>query len=246
MENNSQDVKTNKERKGITGFLVFIIVVLLLVIGIGSGWYFGKNGEMFNSNKEQGTNNTAKVETSENATKAEKNEPAKENNAKTEIVEKTREMTTDEIYSIYSKNMQNKIKSLGKDLPKELEGNSWINIKDIQGTEDFPVGCAYVNEKLEACIALKETGDKIKILDNAINCGICFSGNGGTLYVIWAVDVNGDLYTKTYDTQDTANRMNFNLVKEQKVKNIVEVIQCSGPSARYPLVIDISGNAYNL
>ena len=246
MENNSQDVKTNKERKGITGFLVFIIVVLLLVIGIGSGWYFDKNGEMFNSDKEQGTNNTAKVETSENTTKAEKNEPAKENNTKTEIVEKTREMTTDEIYSIYSKNMQNKIKSLGKDLPKELEGNSWINIKDIQGTEDFPVGCAYVNEKLEACIALKETGDKIKILDNAINCGICFSGNGGTLYVIWAVDVNGDLYTKTYDTQDTANRMNFNLVKEQKVKNIVEVIQCSGPSARYPLAIDISGNAYNL
>ena len=131
-------------------------------------------------------------------------------------------------------------------MPKELEGDSWTNIKDIKGTEDFPVGCAYVNENLEACITLKETGDKIKILDNAINCGVCFSGNGGTLYVIWAVDANGDLYTKTYDTQDTANRMNFSLVKEQGVKNIVEVIQCSGPSARYPLAIDISGNAYNL
>lgn len=233
MENNSQNVENIKGKKVITGFLIFIIVILLLIIGVGVGWYLGKNGEIYNKNKEPETNNATNIEVSDN-------------NTKTEVVEKTKEMTTDEIYSIYSKNIQNKIKDLGKDLPKELEGNSWVNIKDIQGTEDLPIEGAYVNEKLEAYVALKETGDQIKILDNAINCGVCFFGNGGTLYVIWAVDVNGDLYTKTYDTQDTANRMNFSLVKEKSLKNIVEVIQCSEPSARYLLAIDISGNAYDL
>lgn len=224
MENNNQNEKNIKENKGITRFLIFIIVLLLLIIGIGVGWYLSKNGESINKNEEPEINSATKIE----------------------VIEKTREMTTNEIYSIYSKNMQNKIKSLGKDLPKELEGNNWINIKDIYDIEDFPVEGTYVNEKLEAYISLKGTGNKIKILDNAINCGVCSVGNGGTTFVIWAVDINGYLYTKIYDTQDTANKMNFNLIKNQDLKNVLEVIQCSGPSARYPLAIDISGNAYDL
>ena len=87
MENNeNQNVKNNKEKKGITGFLVFIIVVLLIIIGIGAGWYFGKNGDIFNKNNQSETNNAAKIEVSDNTTK-------------TEVVEKTKEMTADEIYA---------------------------------------------------------------------------------------------------------------------------------------------------
>lgn len=229
MENN-ENVKVKKEKKGITGFLVFIIVVLLLVICTGTGWYLGKNGDLFNNNKQETTSNENK-----NETKSDKTEVAT-----------TKEMTADEIYAKYSKNIQNNIKKEGKELSEELAGNSWYDIKHCYSLEEFPINGSYINEKLEAYLTVKETGDKIKILDNAINCGVCSEGNGGVLYLIWAVDVNGDLYTQLYNVLDTNNDKNFKLTKSTDMKNITEVVQCSGPSANYAIAVDILGNTYNL
>lgn len=73
MENNDQNTNNIKGKKRITGFLVFIIVVLLLIIGVSVGWYCGKSGDIFNKDNEAG-----------------------DNNAKNEIVGKTQEMTSDE------------------------------------------------------------------------------------------------------------------------------------------------------
>ena len=143
--------------------------------------------------------------------------------------------------------MQSKIKSLAKDLPKEYEGNTFFDLKNVHSVEEFPGAGTHINEKLEAFVNIKETGDHIKILDNAIDCGICPIGNGGNYYLIWAVDVNGDLYTRNYDTQDSNNKIaNSNLTKKQGLKNIIQVVQCSGPSAHYGLAIDILGNTYEL
>ena len=152
-------------------------------------------------------------------------------------------MTADEKYAIYSRNTQNKIKSLGLD---GNEGNTFYNQKNVHSTEEFPFVGSHINEKLEAYVNVKETGDHVKILDNAIDCGICLAGNGGTTYLIWAIDINGNLYTQNYDTTDTANRMKINLTKKQGVKNIISVIQCVGVSAYYPLAVDIEGNSYQL
>lgn len=231
-----------KQNKILKVIILILVFVLIFGIGMGAGHFIN------NQNNNSGTE-VKNITTEEKASK-ETNETNQSQNTtneteNTKTVIQTREMTSAEKYAIYSKGVQNKIKNLGKDLPKDLEGSSWTNMKNFHSTEDFPINGSYINEKLEAIVTLKETGDQVKILDNAIDCGVCSCGNGGTLYLIWAIDVNGDLYTQNYDTNDTANRMKFNLSKEQGMKNIISVIQCSGSSAQYPLAIDIDGNTYS-
>ena len=43
-------MENNKGSKFLVKFLVFIIVILLIVISGGIGWYFGKEGKLFNNN----------------------------------------------------------------------------------------------------------------------------------------------------------------------------------------------------
>ena len=230
-----------KQNKLLKVIILILIFILILGIGIGTGYFINSQNNSKTEEKNVVVENTSKEQ---NETDNKQNNANETENIKTVI--ETREMTATEKYAIYSKNIQNRIKSLGKDLPKELEGNIFFNLKNVHSIEEFPVVGAHINEKLEAFVNIKETGDHIKILDNALDCGICSSGNGGTLYVIWAIDINGNLYTQVYDTNDTANRMKFNLSKEKGFSNIISVIQCSGVSAQYPLAIDIEGNTYEL
>lgn len=233
-----------KQNKILKVIILILVFVLILGIGMGAGYFIN------NQNNNSGTE-VKNVTTEEKASK-EKNDISQSQNTaneteNTKTVIQTREMTADEIYSTYSKNMQSKIKSLAKDLPKEYEGNTFFDLKNVHSVEEFPGAGTHINEKLEAFVNIKETGDHIKILDNAIDCGICPIGNGGNYYLIWAVDVNGDLYTRNYDTQDSNNKIaNSNLTKKQGLKNIIQVVECSGPSAHYGLAIDILGNTYEL
>lgn len=64
--------------------------------------------------------------------------------------------------------------------------------------------------------------------------------------MIWAIDVNGDLYTRNYDIQDTANKMNFTLTKQQNLKNIVSVAQEMGLSTGGPVCFDIEGKMHRI
>lgn len=169
----------------------------------------------------------------------------KASNESTQLYE-NREMTATEKYAIYSKGIQNKIKNSEK--PEGVDNDLYFNMKDVDGTNDFSVMCTHINEKLEAYIDIDmgEAANHIKILNNAIDCGICQVGNSRTSYIIWAVDVNGDLYTQNYDTTDAANKFKFNLTKKQDAKNVLYVMHCVGVSSHYALIVDINGNTYEL
>ena len=159
-------------------------------------------------------------------------------------------MTAEERYAIYSKGIQKSIEAMGKNITeqdrKDLGNPVMLYYNTISSTEEFPLEGIYLNDKKEVFVTKKQSGDDIKIFNNAINCGICPVGNGGVLYVIWAIDANGDLYTQTYDVMDTANKMKFNLSKKQGVKNITSVIQCASPSAVFAIAVDIDGNKIDL
>lgn len=158
-------------------------------------------------------------------------------------------MTADERFEYYSIGVQSEIEKLGSQSVNLSETEKFTPqiSGDIKGeSTDLIIGDIYINHKKEVYVSIKELGDQIKIFDNAIDCGICESGNGGVLFVIWAIDVNGDLYTRNYDIQDTANKMNFTLTKQQNLKNIVSVAQEMGLSAGGPVCFDIEGKMHRI
>ena len=241
-------MENNKGSKILVRILLFIIVVLLLILGIGAGWYLGKNDKSANKETTTNTGNNVEIANNTNNTTNDNIKDNEKNNiSNSSSVNSNKEITADEIFAIYSKNVKNEIIESEKKLPKDIEGNLYYNYKEYRPLfNEFPISSSYINGKLEAFLTVNGTEGPIKIADNAINCGVCSSGNGGAMYVIWAIDVNGNLYTTAYDALNTENKMKFDLTKEPDFKNVIDVIQYGEIGGWDPIVVDILGNTTDL
>lgn len=227
MENNVQNVKNNKQKKWVTGFLTFIIVILLLIIGIGAGWYFGKSGDIFDKNSKQEVNNTTNTE-------------VRDNNTKTEIVEKTREMTSDEKFAIYADNML--MNYMNKLANSTISGSSNFNDRELFGIMEI------VNDNKSAKILFNGESTYTTIATDVINCGVTSISQDNTVF-IWAINTKGEVLGCKYN-KDANTKEDVKLKKVEGLKNIISVNQntiLSGNSGYGKIVcFDIEGNMYEI
>ena len=114
-------MENNKGSKFLVKFLVFIIVILLIVISGGIGWYFGKEGKLFNNNNTvEEVKTSKKIDESKdwvyNAEYIKENKKIYADSAKTEkyAVNSDKDLVVPyiNINSEYAKTVNNTIKSL--------------------------------------------------------------------------------------------------------------------------------------
>ncbi|MCR5146324.1 MAG: hypothetical protein K6B70_03125 [Clostridia bacterium] len=235
MENNKAEVKS---RNGVIVFLIILVLIFASAFASTSVYILGyKKGVKAGDEDKNKEANTAVVQ--EDTNKKE------ENNTTTE----TKTVSADERFEMYSKGVQNNLAKLEKE-SLDISGDSdkkEIFVPSIRGdivdSEELNITNIYINYKKEAYIQ-KKSGEEIKILDNAIDCGIYPSGNGGVLFVIWVIDVNGNVYTQNYNTMEDSNKTSFNLTKVEGLKNIVSAAVRTDLSAVGPVFFDIDGNMY--
>lgn len=231
MEEKEQNETINiNKKKSSLGFTLFacimtaIIVFLATILGQKASKVVDPNTKGTNTNLEE------KVESNSN----------EESNVS--ITEAT-EMKAEERYAIYSKGRQASLAKMYYD-HKEDEPDYSNYIYGEVSSSNLLYSNIRINYKGEVYLADKD-GNYSKIFDSALKCGVTTIGNGGQEVLIWVVDFEGNVYSQSINNTDASTYKTIQLVKNNKVKNIVDVVS-TGAIGGYSLYYyDIDGNVYS-
>ena len=213
-----------------SGILVIFIILLLGAVG-----YLGYDKYMsMNKTDNEPTTNPEPQTTSTKKTSDEKyktdNEPT--TNPEPQVI--SSEKSSDERYKEYLNNLkssiQSKLKGEHGDLDEQL---IVLSITSLIGNE-------YLNFVIDKDLNLKENN---QVLDtNVLNMFVSNSGNGGykTLYYI---KEDGKIYYIRITPQAEIVKQDSN-VKENKCKNITNIINIANMVSNSTLFIDVDGKIY--
>lgn len=168
------------------------------------------------------------------------NNPVKEGSTTQTPTNEVKEMTADEKFQEYIKNLKNEISNLE-------EGST------IGGEYSLPVGYSSYYLKLDSNhnLSIRFTDEKLektygttKLMTDVIAYYNVFVGQDSSR-LLCVLKSDGTLWSTTIESVCWEKNYKISFKQETKFKNIISVLGAFGSDAMYPLFVDIEGKVYH-